>query len=143
MLWVVTQFAMLVWGGEEQVSWPAHVGGIIAGAVLIVIFKRRSVPLFDRAIVSPRAVVADKPRTGDPAKQNRSSGGDRLRPFNRLKFHMRRDGALTFTSAHNYGPAQLQTPECRFFHLNVGIRQAGAIIEAVKSAFRLYERESP
>lgn len=60
VLWVATQFLMLAWGGEEQVSWPAHVGGIIAGALLIVIFKRRSVPLFDRAIVSPRAVVIEK-----------------------------------------------------------------------------------
>jgi membrane associated rhomboid family serine protease len=60
VLWVATQFLMLARGGEEQVSWPAHVGGIIAGALLIVIFKRRSVPLFDRAIVSPRAVVIEK-----------------------------------------------------------------------------------
>ncbi len=59
-LWVATQFLMLARGGEEQVSWPAHVGGIIAGAVLVVILKRRSVPLFDRAIVSPRAVIVDQ-----------------------------------------------------------------------------------
>lgn len=60
VLWVAVQFAMLFRGGDEQVSWPAHVGGIIAGAVLIVLLKRRNVPLFDRAIVSPRAVVAEK-----------------------------------------------------------------------------------
>ena len=76
MLWVVTQFAMLLWGGQEQVSWPAHVGGIIAGAVLIVIMKRRSVPLFDRAIVSPRAVVVEKQpepvtREAEPVKWGR------------------------------------------------------------------------
>lgn len=68
ILWVATQFLMLVWGGGEQVSWPAHVGGIIAGALLIVILKRRSVPLFDRAIVSPRAVVTDKPTEPAPSQ---------------------------------------------------------------------------
>lgn len=60
VLWVVLQFSMLLWNGDQQVSWPAHVGGIIAGALLLIIFKRRNVPLFDRAIVSPRAVVAEK-----------------------------------------------------------------------------------
>ncbi|MRG55178.1 rhomboid family intramembrane serine protease [Phyllobacterium sp. SYP-B3895] len=59
-LWVATQFLMLGFGGAEQVSWPAHVGGIIAGALLIVIMKRRGVPLFDRAIVSPKAVITEK-----------------------------------------------------------------------------------
>ena len=57
-LWVATQFVMLASGGNEQISWPAHVGGILAGAVLIVLMKRRGVPLFDRAIVPPRAVVS-------------------------------------------------------------------------------------
>ncbi|MEI4484466.1 MULTISPECIES: rhomboid family intramembrane serine protease [unclassified Phyllobacterium] len=60
VLWVALQFGMLLWGGDEQISWPAHVGGIIAGALLILILKRRNVPLFDRAIVSPRAVVVEK-----------------------------------------------------------------------------------
>jgi membrane associated rhomboid family serine protease len=70
LLWVASQFAMLAWGGDEHVSWPAHVGGIIAGAVLIVIFKRRNVPLFDRAIVSPRAVIVEK----DPGPAAPESG---------------------------------------------------------------------
>jgi membrane associated rhomboid family serine protease len=60
ILWVAVQFGMLFLGGDQQVSWPAHVGGILAGALLIVFLKRREVPLFDRAIVSPRAVVAAK-----------------------------------------------------------------------------------
>lgn len=58
-LWVITQFVMVAVGGNEQISWPAHVGGIIAGALLIIIMKRRGVPLFDRAIVSPRAVITE------------------------------------------------------------------------------------
>ncbi|WP_136658410.1 rhomboid family intramembrane serine protease [Nitratireductor sp. XY-223] len=56
-LWVVYQFVMIVIDEEGGVSWAAHIGGIIAGAVLVVVMKRREVPLFDRRIVSPRAVV--------------------------------------------------------------------------------------
>ncbi|MGH6860727.1 MAG: rhomboid family intramembrane serine protease [Phyllobacterium sp.] len=60
LLWVAAQFFMLLAGGDEQVSWPAHVGGIVAGILLILVLKRREVPLFDRVIVSPKAVVVEK-----------------------------------------------------------------------------------
>lgn len=52
-------------GGE--VSWAAHVGGLIAGALLVVVLKRRHVPLFDRAIVTPDAVERETPRDGEAA----------------------------------------------------------------------------
>lgn len=54
--WVGFQFVMLAFGGEEQISFAAHVGGIIAGVVLVVLMRRREVPLFDRGIVTPQAV---------------------------------------------------------------------------------------
>ncbi len=60
LLWVGIQFVMVITHGEDRISWSGHVGGIIAGALLLIPFKRRSVPLFDRAIISPRAVVVDK-----------------------------------------------------------------------------------
>ncbi|MNV96824.1 hypothetical protein D3C71_1918680 [compost metagenome] len=47
---------MLVVDPGSGVSWSAHVGGIVAGLVLVVILRRRDVPLFDRTIVTPRAV---------------------------------------------------------------------------------------
>lgn len=56
LLWIGQQFFMLVINRDGDVSWGAHVGGIIAGAILIVFFRRRGVPLFDREIVTPRAV---------------------------------------------------------------------------------------
>ena len=37
---------------ESQVSWPAHIGGFIAGALLIVIFRRRGIALFDRDLAT-------------------------------------------------------------------------------------------
>jgi membrane associated rhomboid family serine protease len=52
-LWIIFQFAMLFTQTEDQVSWPAHVGGIIAGILLTPLFKRRGVRLFSR----PQAVV--------------------------------------------------------------------------------------
>lgn len=69
VLWIVFQFAMLIAAGEENVSFAAHVGGIIAGAILVVVMRRRGVPLFDRQIVTPRAVetAAPPPVTAEPA----------------------------------------------------------------------------
>jgi len=53
--WIVMQFVLayvtlfdpLVGGGAT--AWWAHVGGLMAGAVLVVFLRRRGVPLFDRS----------------------------------------------------------------------------------------------
>lgn len=55
VLWIGMQFLMLVVDAGNQVSWAAHVGGIIAGAVLVILMRRRDVPLFDRRVVTPHA----------------------------------------------------------------------------------------
>ncbi|AHB47523.1 membrane protein [Hyphomicrobium nitrativorans NL23] len=46
--WVVMQFVMVLLPQVGPVAWWAHVGGLIAGAVLIVVMRRPGVPLFDR-----------------------------------------------------------------------------------------------
>lgn len=56
VLWIGQQFAMFLFGLEERVSWGAHVGGILAGATLTLFLRRPGVPLFDRRIVTPKAV---------------------------------------------------------------------------------------
>jgi membrane associated rhomboid family serine protease len=61
MLWIGMQVVMLFASLEDQVSWGAHVGGIIAGLILVFILKRRDVPLFDREIVLPKAVTTFAP----------------------------------------------------------------------------------
>ena len=50
VFWILFQIgAALVVGGDEDndTAWWAHVGGFLAGMVLIPLFKRRDVPLFD------------------------------------------------------------------------------------------------
>ena len=54
--WIAQQFYMLVVDSDSGVSWGAHVGGILAGALLVLVLRRRGVPLFDRTIVTPKAV---------------------------------------------------------------------------------------
>jgi membrane associated rhomboid family serine protease len=46
--WVLTQFAMVLINQADQVAWWAHIGGMAAGAVLILFMRRPGVPLFDR-----------------------------------------------------------------------------------------------
>ena len=56
LFWILQQVYMLVIDREGNVSFAAHVGGIVAGLALTPILKRFKVPLFDRTIVSPRGV---------------------------------------------------------------------------------------
>ena len=46
--WIAAQFVNLLVDSEENVAWWAHIGGLVAGAVLILFMRRRGVPLFDR-----------------------------------------------------------------------------------------------
>lgn len=62
-LWIAFQLAMMFLAQDGEISWAAHIGGILAGAVLVVLLRRRGVPLFDRNIVTPETVG----RTADMA----------------------------------------------------------------------------
>lgn len=66
LLWVAQQFYMLLIEPDGGVSWGAHVGGIVAGALLVLLLRRRGVPLFDRAIVTPKAVRHKEAMPADP-----------------------------------------------------------------------------
>ena len=48
--WVLTQFAMVLLNQADQVAWWAHIGGMVAGAILILFMRRPGVPLFDRGL---------------------------------------------------------------------------------------------
>lgn len=62
-LWILTQFVLFLAGGEDQISWACHVGGIVTGAVLVLVLRRRD-PAIDREI--PAAIVP-KPETAEKA----------------------------------------------------------------------------
>lgn len=47
--WVVTQVIFIAVGIEDGTAWWAHIGGFIAGVLLVVIFKRSNQPLFGGA----------------------------------------------------------------------------------------------
>ncbi|MBO9427602.1 MAG: rhomboid family intramembrane serine protease [Labrenzia sp.] len=46
--WVIYQFVQIATSIDSQVAWIAHIGGLAAGAVLILFMRRRGVVLFDR-----------------------------------------------------------------------------------------------
>lgn len=46
--WVAFQLFNVLVDPDGQVSWWAHIGGLIGGAVLILVLRRPGVPLFDR-----------------------------------------------------------------------------------------------
>ena len=48
--WIAFQFYQFATDPDGQVSWAAHVGGIVAGMVLILFLKRSDVALFDRDV---------------------------------------------------------------------------------------------
>jgi len=47
-LWIALQVFNAVTAGDDPVAWWAHIGGLIAGAILIVFMRRPGVVLFDR-----------------------------------------------------------------------------------------------
>ena len=49
-LWVLMQVVMVLIPQDGQIAWWAHIGGLIAGAVLVIFLRRPGVPLFDKGL---------------------------------------------------------------------------------------------
>jgi membrane associated rhomboid family serine protease len=47
-LWIAQQFVLMFISQFDEVSWAAHVGGILAGLILVLVMRRPGVPLFDK-----------------------------------------------------------------------------------------------
>lgn len=60
--WVAYQAFMFVMDPFGEVSWAAHLGGILAGGLLVLVLRRKGVPLFDRQIVLPQAADVEPER---------------------------------------------------------------------------------
>ena len=63
-LWIAFQVANAALSpkGAGGVAWWAHIGGFVAGAILIFLFRKRNVPLFDKGYVRParrRSIIPD------------------------------------------------------------------------------------
>jgi len=56
MIWIGLQFLSAFLDAGGNTAWWAHIGGLVAGAVLILFMRRPGVPLFDRATgLEPRS----------------------------------------------------------------------------------------
>ena len=60
--WVVVQIINILANTDDDTSWWGHVGGLIAGAILILFMRRPGVELFDRA-PAPEPARVDRPRS--------------------------------------------------------------------------------
>jgi membrane associated rhomboid family serine protease len=45
--WIITQITMVLLPQSTNTAWWAHIGGLVAGAVLIVVLRRPGLPLLD------------------------------------------------------------------------------------------------
>jgi membrane associated rhomboid family serine protease len=48
-VWVLIQVVNALRGDNDGIAWWAHIGGLAAGALLVLFMRRPGVPLFDRA----------------------------------------------------------------------------------------------
>jgi membrane associated rhomboid family serine protease len=48
--WILFQLGSAIFSADAGVGWWAHVGGMLAGAILTPLLKRRDVPLFGTRI---------------------------------------------------------------------------------------------
>jgi membrane associated rhomboid family serine protease len=51
--WILTQVVMVLLPQVGPVAWWAHIGGLVAGALLVLVMRRPGVPLFDRGLRAP------------------------------------------------------------------------------------------
>jgi membrane associated rhomboid family serine protease len=47
-IWIVLQVVMIAISDASPTAWWAHIGGLLAGAALILVLRRPGVPLFDK-----------------------------------------------------------------------------------------------
>lgn len=58
-LWIAFQLGMFALAADDQISWAAHIGGILCGGVLVFLLRLPEIPLLDSTIVTPRSVETE------------------------------------------------------------------------------------
>jgi membrane associated rhomboid family serine protease len=66
ILWILFQIVMFAAGGEDRISWACHIGGIIAGAVLVLVLRSRGVPLLAPSDDGPARVAGQAAVPAEP-----------------------------------------------------------------------------
>lgn len=49
--WVLLQIVNVVMAPGDNIAWWAHIGGLVAGGILVIFMRRPGVPLFDRTSI--------------------------------------------------------------------------------------------
>lgn len=76
--------AVSAWGGGAQaggVAWWAHIGGFVAGAILIVPFRYKTIPLFGAHDLPTGVTMAPRARWQRAPRQHDSDGPPRRGPW--------------------------------------------------------------
>lgn len=55
--WILLQIYNFLFGPPGEISWAAHLGGLVTGALLILVMRRRGVPLLSRE--EPELIAAE------------------------------------------------------------------------------------
>lgn len=69
-VWILLQLLNASFGGEGNIAWMVHVGGIAAGLVLTPIFKRRKHPLLNVGAVNKPGLSSPPQEAPPPAETN-------------------------------------------------------------------------
>ena len=113
-LWIVFQFVMFVAGGDDQISWAAHIGGIVAGAVLVFILRRSDQPVLDRQIVTPRSVRGRTAERGAPGRGGaRTAMGQAVVRYVNISVKLAGHALLRACAANNEPTRRSRPYDCR------------------------------
>ena len=66
--WILFQIFGVLAAGNDGTAWWSHIGGVLTGAVLVLVLRRRGVQLFDRTPPVPVVIPAGKVDDGEPPR---------------------------------------------------------------------------
>ena len=73
--WIAFQVYSAFTGGDAEIAWWAHLGGLVTGAILVIFMRQKGVPLFAKAL--PEHPRKAPPDAADERVEPPSSAGSR------------------------------------------------------------------